>query len=236
MEQDFLRLTQEAIEKTGFPFEERVARRFRDAGFEVKQSVYYIDGTTSELREVDILATCSANFKYSRHQDFSLFLEFSVVIECKYNDKQKSAWVVFARKGGLRNFFTNYVVSHEKDRTTASVLGTVVDLLSEGKEFSVLKIESVFGNQYKFFSLPQQRNAPPKTQSDNNKDKDQRDVVFRAIEKINSSVLYYDQESQSFLSETLEKKSSKKKHSHKNMYSGDYYSYRFSQMYIWRRR
>lgn len=46
----------EWLEKQGYPLEMRVAAAFSEAGFDVRQSTYYIDPETSKAREIDVEA------------------------------------------------------------------------------------------------------------------------------------------------------------------------------------
>jgi hypothetical protein len=45
------------LEKQGYPFEMRVAREFKRAGFMVETSTYYKDAEGSKFREIDIVAS-----------------------------------------------------------------------------------------------------------------------------------------------------------------------------------
>src|SRR6476469_3471123 len=44
------------LDKQGFPLEMRTASAFRAAGFDVRQSSYYVDAETGKAREIDVIA------------------------------------------------------------------------------------------------------------------------------------------------------------------------------------
>jgi hypothetical protein len=74
----------------GYPFEMKVARAFRLAGFEVEQSGYYRDRETQCLRETDVIARLRR--KIGEHV---AIVEF--IVECKSSTDKP--WVVFSETG-----------------------------------------------------------------------------------------------------------------------------------------
>lgn len=68
------------LDKQGFPLEMRTASAFRAAGFDVRQSSYYVDPETGKGREIDVLAY---------HPDPVMLgvTKIMFVIECKTSDK-----------------------------------------------------------------------------------------------------------------------------------------------------
>jgi len=81
------------IEKGGFPLEMKVSNAFIKAGFEVAQSVYYMDIESDKYRETDIIAS-----KYK--QVNGIWVNLTFVVECKSSlDKP---WVILINKG-LKN-------------------------------------------------------------------------------------------------------------------------------------
>jgi hypothetical protein len=78
------------LTRSGFPFEMRIAAAWEDAGFDVAQSVYYVDPESQDAREADIVA--------SRENVMGQgWLRFTIVVECK--DRQDAGWVLFPKRG-----------------------------------------------------------------------------------------------------------------------------------------
>ena len=73
------------LSKNGFPFEMRVAKYFREAGFETYQSMLYKDVESGKDREIDVNAYYVRNY-------FDIQFSFKVIIECKY---AKTPWILF---------------------------------------------------------------------------------------------------------------------------------------------
>ena len=81
---------EEWIKKGGFPLEMKVARAFINAGFDVSQSVYYMDSESEKFRETDIIATKTNLIN-------GVWVNIVFVIECKSSvDKP---WVVLINDG-----------------------------------------------------------------------------------------------------------------------------------------
>jgi len=82
----------EWLEKQGYPLEMRVAAAFREAGFDVRQSTYYIDPETSKAREIDVQAVSVTIIGY---------LDIRFFVECKSGDKP---WLLLCSDDTLRGF------------------------------------------------------------------------------------------------------------------------------------
>lgn len=80
---DLLKRTLEWVETQGFPLEMKVAKTFRAAGFEVRQSGLYKDDLTSKYREIDLLVS---------YPDAMGVIQISLTIECKASRKP---WLLF---------------------------------------------------------------------------------------------------------------------------------------------
>jgi len=78
------------IKKGGFPFEMKVAKSFIKAGFDVGQSVYYMDVESEKFRETDIIATKSKLIN-------NVWVNIAFVIECKSTTEKP--WVVLINDG-----------------------------------------------------------------------------------------------------------------------------------------
>lgn len=74
------------VKGQGYPLEMRVAQTFEQVGFEVSQSQRYLDPSTDELREIDVVA--SLNCQYD-----AITIAITLFIECKYSEDKP--WVVF---------------------------------------------------------------------------------------------------------------------------------------------
>jgi len=75
----------EYLSKNGFPFEMRVAKQFRQAGFETYQSMLYKDVESGKDREIDVAAYYVRNYS-------DVQFSFKVIIECKH---AKTPWILF---------------------------------------------------------------------------------------------------------------------------------------------
>jgi len=73
------------IEKNGYPFEMLVAKSFKDAGFQISQSVLFKDEETGKYRETDIIAHETKNIE-------NVWFNVSFIIECKKSTDKP--WVV----------------------------------------------------------------------------------------------------------------------------------------------
>lgn len=77
---------QEWLSKHGYLLEMRVAERFNELGFDVKQADYYLDNETSAYRELDIVASISM-------ESDEVYYAVNCLIECKVC--KKNPWLVF---------------------------------------------------------------------------------------------------------------------------------------------
>ncbi len=77
-----------AIEKTGFPHENRTAQAFIEAGWSLVTNKYYVDDLSGEVREIDLIA-----YKVHKLNEYSIYS--AVVISCKRTSDNK--WVFMTR-------------------------------------------------------------------------------------------------------------------------------------------
>jgi hypothetical protein len=77
-----------AIEKTGFPHENRTAQAFIEAGWSLVTNKYYVDDLSGEVREIDLIA-----YKVHKLDEYSIYS--AVVISCKRTSDNK--WVFITR-------------------------------------------------------------------------------------------------------------------------------------------
>ena len=80
------------LEDEGFPLEMRVAAAFRKAGFEVRQSNFYLDSESGKAREIDVIAT---------DPDYMGVVDINFVIECK---SSKKPWILLSSDDALANY------------------------------------------------------------------------------------------------------------------------------------
>ncbi|HNT78399.1 MAG TPA: hypothetical protein PKH77_25585 [Anaerolineae bacterium] len=76
------------LDRQGYALEMRAALAFGRAGFEVSLSQNYLDPTTNELREIDVVASLSRSSE-------NVSASVKLFIECKY---AKRPWVTFTSK------------------------------------------------------------------------------------------------------------------------------------------
>lgn len=77
------------IDKEGYPLELKATQILRTIGFEVGQSIFYLDSESSDTREIDIVA-----YKYYKIKD--KWVTFAFVIECK--SSRDKPWIAFTSK------------------------------------------------------------------------------------------------------------------------------------------
>lgn len=83
------------VEKQGYSLEMRVAKIFKEAGFNVSQFDYYQDFETNKLREIDVSASVKKQIE-------GIDLRIILFIECKY---LKKPWVVFTNPRSLNQYY-----------------------------------------------------------------------------------------------------------------------------------
>ena len=81
----------EWLNKSGFPFEMRLARSLAKRDFKVTQSAYYLDFETKTPREIDLLSRLYGHYE-TLHEEGVSELETFCTIECK---SSPSPWIVF---------------------------------------------------------------------------------------------------------------------------------------------
>ena len=91
------------LKMQGYPLEMRTASAFRRAGFEIRQSSYYLDPETGNPREIDVLAM---------DPDFLGVVGISFVVECKAT---KGPWVLLCSTDviGFNRLFAFAVTSKD---------------------------------------------------------------------------------------------------------------------------
>jgi hypothetical protein len=83
----------------------QTAAAFRNAGFEVRQSSFYIDSETGKSREIDVIA---------RHPDDLGIINIRFVVECKAG---KKPWVLLCSPDTLLNY--NHLLAFAASSKTA---------------------------------------------------------------------------------------------------------------------
>jgi hypothetical protein len=94
---------EEIIRESGNSFQCKVATRFRDAGWNVTFSPYYVDNATDKARELDLV--CERIYQFQDPYFGSMEYRIQLYVECKYinqpvvfwfddrNDKMTEGWV-----------------------------------------------------------------------------------------------------------------------------------------------
>jgi hypothetical protein len=82
----------EWLEHEGYPLEFQVARKFRDAGFVVRQGTYVKEPGLEAPREIDVIAFRDGHLE-------RYLLRVSYVVECKWS--KDKPWVVFTSHHGM---------------------------------------------------------------------------------------------------------------------------------------
>jgi hypothetical protein len=83
------------VEKQGYSLEMRVAKLFKESGFNVSQFDYYQDFETDKLREIDVSASVKKQIE-------GIEIRINLFIECKY---LKKPWVVFTTPRSLNPYY-----------------------------------------------------------------------------------------------------------------------------------
>jgi hypothetical protein len=107
----------EWLEGEGYPLEMRAASAFRSSGFDVRQSVYYMDADTGKTREIDLLCGVG-DFPYG-------LANLSLVVECKTS---KKPWVVFSSEHTLLEFNRLFAFGILSGKVRGELANTVHDV------------------------------------------------------------------------------------------------------------
>jgi hypothetical protein len=161
MENDLSAKVLEWLDKHGYPFEMTVAAIFQKHGFQIGQSVYYIDNELSIPREVDVIA-------YRTFQVDNHFISFSFVIECK--STKSKPWISFSH--GTNSKFTG--LPNFKATNAGKKLLTKI----KKDEFNSTLFSSRISNYGYSMTLAL-------------RDSDATDIFYKAIQTLNKSVEYY---------------------------------------------
>lgn len=148
------------LEKHGYPLEMYVASAFQKNGFQVAQSVMYLDNETGISREVDIVA-----YKTFNIADF--YFHFSSLIECK--STKSKPWLSFIVKNSpkLELLPSNYNATYHGQALLNS-------LQINGGEFGNLFPASIEKHGY---SLTQAF-----------KENESMDIPYKAIQTLNKAL------------------------------------------------
>jgi hypothetical protein len=151
------------LQKTGFPFEMRVADVFEAAGFEVRQGLYYTDPVTRLPREADVVATMLDTSTHNR------VVRFDVCVECKWT---KAPWI------GLRR----------GDRVPdVAEWRPAMQFNAEGRESATLVASPlVVPAEAPAFAIRQKGDTEPSEKEKRKKEGEGRDTPYSAITQANA--------------------------------------------------
>jgi hypothetical protein len=155
---------EEWIKKCGFPLEMKVAKSFIKAGFDVGQSVYYMDSESEKFRETDIIATKSNLIN-------GVWVNIALVIECKSTiDKP---WVILINDG----------LKYYHDDLPAYITNNGLKFLKATRENEEFKSDFLFRNSRKIgYSLITAFN------------KDGKEPSYEAIQSLTKACEYFVKE------------------------------------------
>jgi len=118
------------INKEGYPLEMKASQLLRKIGFEVGQSIFYMDSDTHDSREIDIVA-----YKYFKIKDS--WVTFAFVIECKSSlDKP---WVAFTSKE--ERLYPNDFIIHRNANNKGKQILEKISTNDKAKELSLFKLK-----------------------------------------------------------------------------------------------
>jgi hypothetical protein len=86
MSEDLVQKIRKWLDKEGYPLEMQVARTFREIGFEVSSSEYYLDPDEKKPREIDVIATLQKTIS-------GVLFQIAYTVECKLS--KDKPWVCF---------------------------------------------------------------------------------------------------------------------------------------------
>ena len=162
---DFIEDAKAYLAKQGYPFEMYVAKKFRDAGFEVYQSTLYLDENENKEREIDVAAY------YARFIG-DIKIEFKVVIECKYTN---GLWIFFS--GENKGFETLPLYNFYCASYAGSELLEKLNLDENFKRKQWFKISRHFG--YSLIEVKKENSNTGK-----NKENQNAGATYKAIMKL----------------------------------------------------
>ncbi|MEZ4873975.1 MAG: hypothetical protein R2793_00590 [Flavobacteriaceae bacterium] len=90
---DKIKKIKDWLNKNGYPLEMNVARSLRGQGFEIAQSILYIDSETGKYRETDIIAHVTKEIN-------KVWFNITFVFECKKTINKP--WIVFKSDSGFK--------------------------------------------------------------------------------------------------------------------------------------
>jgi hypothetical protein len=160
----------EWLNKTGYPLELKVASIFRKHGFQVDKSFYYLDRTSNDTREIDVIAF------YDEYRKGYLF-RFFIVTECKtLVDKSVLAFTDNAEK-------TNRILnSFLKANIKGQKLLKHVNFRNEN--FQGIRFEDKIANALRICPIVESK------KSVNNPEKQNKDLIYEAYRQVTKASEY----------------------------------------------
>ena len=175
------------IEEQGYSLEMRVAKTFRNAGFNVSQFKHFVDQESQSVRPVDVVATIP---KVVANTEVSIQL----FIECKYSTEQPWVILTTTQRFGKFKFFSR-VLQHKHPSSWKSItnlqgrlVGRILVALDNKNEIPALLSIRNAGYLVKRVLVNDRKN----------------DVAYQATVQVSKSVEAQDAENELLYSKILE--------------------------------
>lgn len=179
----------EWVEKQGYSLEMRVARKFKDFGFQVSQFEHFVDQESNSVRPVDVVATLSKEFE-------NAVLNFKLFIECKY--AKLKPWVILVTPQKFdKNIFFSRVLDNQRSfdwKNLPTLQGRLVAILLQ-----------VLGKKQKgeLFSITNIGYIVREVNLTEKQDPNHKDIAYEATVQVSKSVEAQDLENENFYQESV---------------------------------
>lgn len=177
------------IEKQGFSLEMRVAKTFRDTGFEVSQFKHFVDQESQSVRPVDVVASTSETIGEN-------LISAHFFVECKYSDQP---WVILITPQRFDKFsFFSRVLQGRHPSNWKSIeslqgrlVGSILETLDQNREVPELLLLKNAGYVIKRTMVEDSEKKP-------------NDIAYQATVQVCKSVEAQDIENETIYLQVLE--------------------------------
>lgn len=172
------------LEKQGQSLEMRVAKSFRENGFEVSQFEYFVDEETQNIRQTDVTASISKHIN-------NTLITVSVIIECKY--AKAKPWVILVTQQKFDRFsFFGRMLSGKHPSEWKSLpsiqgrlAGKIALTLDKAGELEIFEINPA---GYAIMEARLDTNYKP--------DPNQQDYAYEAVMQVTKSIYFHDRKNE----------------------------------------
>ncbi len=188
--EDLTQKIKEWLEKQGQSLEMRVAKTFRENGFDVSQFEHFIDPESQIVRQTDIVASISQNIENSQ-------IAIKLIIECKYAKSKPWIILVTQQKIGKFTFFGrmlngDHPSNWEKLPTIQGRLaGKIALALEKSREIEKFQIDPI-------------GYAIMEAQTQDRKDPNKSDYAYEAIMQVIKSTQWQDRKNEDIFNKITE--------------------------------